>query len=175
MSGQPTHIEIGVPDTARAQRFYGELLGWSFDGTEKGAMVETGGIPAGLHRDERGPELLVFYSVDDIDEAARRIVELGGEVDEAGEEGSPAAGSTRAATTRASPSASTSHRLNKPPPPPLRHKPPSPQLRFRGWRQRAISAPLAENQIVMLANRCFRRHCSLAFGASGEVACRLLG
>ena len=87
MSGQPTHIEIGVPDTARAQRFYGELLGWSFDGTEKGAMVETGGISAGLHRDERGPELLVFYSVDDIDEAARRIVELGGEVDEAGEEG----------------------------------------------------------------------------------------
>lgn len=49
MSGQPSHIEIGVPDTARAQKFYGGL--------------------------------------DDIDEAARRIVELGGEVDEAGEEG----------------------------------------------------------------------------------------
>ena len=40
----------------------------------------------GLHRDERGPELLVFYSVADLDAAAKRIVELGGEVDEAGGE-----------------------------------------------------------------------------------------
>jgi uncharacterized protein len=86
MSGEPTHIEIGVPDTERAQRFYGELLGWEFDETDKGARVRTGGIPAGLHRDERGPELLVFYSVPDLDRAVRRIVELGGAVDEAGGE-----------------------------------------------------------------------------------------
>jgi predicted enzyme related to lactoylglutathione lyase len=86
MTGQPSHIEIGVPDTDRAQRFYGAFLGWKFESTPNGARVDTGGIPAGLHRDERGPELIVFYSVDDLDEAARRIVELGGEVDEAGEE-----------------------------------------------------------------------------------------
>jgi predicted enzyme related to lactoylglutathione lyase len=86
MNGQPTHIEIGVPDTERAQKFYGELFGWEFDATANGARVSTGGIPAGLHRDERGPELLVFYSVPDLDRAARRIVELGGEVDDAGDE-----------------------------------------------------------------------------------------
>ena len=34
-------------------------------------------------------------------------------------------------------------------------KTPPPPLRVRGWRHRGISAPLAENQIVMLANRCF--------------------
>jgi len=86
MSGEPTHIEIGVADTDRAQRFYGELFGWDFEGTGKGARIGTGGIPMGLHRDERGPELLVFYSVADLDAAAKRIVELGGEVDEAGGE-----------------------------------------------------------------------------------------
>ena len=63
-----------------------ELLGWEFEGTGKGARIRTGGIPMGLHRDERGPELLVFYSVEDLDAAAKRIVELGGEVDEAGGE-----------------------------------------------------------------------------------------
>ena len=87
MSGEPSHIEIGVADTEKAQRFYGELFGWSYDATPNGALVHTGGIPAGLHRDERGPEVIAFFAVDDIDEAARRIVELGGEVDEAGEEG----------------------------------------------------------------------------------------
>jgi predicted enzyme related to lactoylglutathione lyase len=84
MSGQPVHIEIGAPDIDRAQRFYGDLLGWEFKGTGKGARIDTGGLPMGLHPDERGPELLVFYSVPDIEAAARRIVELGGEVDESG-------------------------------------------------------------------------------------------
>jgi len=86
MSGEPAHIEIGVPDTDRAQRFYGELFGWEFEGTDKGARIRTGGIPMGLHPDERGPELLVFYSVADLDAAAKRIVELGGEIGEAGGE-----------------------------------------------------------------------------------------
>ena len=86
MTGRPTHIEIGVPDTDRAQRFYGELFGWAYEGTGKGARVSTGGLPVGLHLDERGPETLVFYSVPDLDAAARRIVELGGEIDEGGGE-----------------------------------------------------------------------------------------
>jgi len=87
MSGQPSHVELGVPDTDRAQRFYGELFGWEFNATPNGASASTAGLPAGIHRDERGPEVIVFFAVDDIDAAARRIVELGGEVDEAGEDG----------------------------------------------------------------------------------------
>jgi predicted enzyme related to lactoylglutathione lyase len=31
--------------------------------------------------------VIVFFAVEDIDAAARRVVELGGEVDEAGEDG----------------------------------------------------------------------------------------
>jgi hypothetical protein len=87
MSGEPSHIEIGVPDTDRAQAFYGKLLDWKFDTTENGARVETGGLPAGLHRYDGPSSIQVFYSVQDLDQAAKRVVELGGEVDEAGEEG----------------------------------------------------------------------------------------
>src|SRR5215203_1664209 len=86
MSGQPSHFEIGVPDTERARRFYGAVFGWEFDATEKGARVETGGIPGGLHGSTAGSGIQIFYLVDDLDEAARRVKELGGEVDDAGEE-----------------------------------------------------------------------------------------
>lgn len=86
MSGEPSHFEIGVPDTDRAQRFYGELLGWGFEETQKGARVSTGGIPGGLHR-FGGTGIQIFYSVTDLDRAKERVLELGGEVDEVGEEG----------------------------------------------------------------------------------------
>lgn len=86
MSGDPSHVELGVPDVEKAQRFWGELLGWKFDPTPNGAMIETGGIPAGLHVDEQGPEVLTFFAVDDLEAAAARVVELGGEVDEGGGE-----------------------------------------------------------------------------------------
>ena len=87
MSGQPSRIEIGVPDTDRALASSTvSCSAGSSRAPRRAPGSRLGGIPAGLHRDERGPELLVFYSVGDIDEAARRIVELGGEVDEAGGE-----------------------------------------------------------------------------------------
>ena len=33
MTGEPAHFELGVPDAARAKRFFGALLGWSFEAT----------------------------------------------------------------------------------------------------------------------------------------------
>ena len=86
MSGEPSHVELGVPEVEKAQRFWGELMDWKFDSTPNGAKIDTGGIPAGLHVDPHGPEVLAFFAVDDIEAAAKRIVELGGEVDEAGED-----------------------------------------------------------------------------------------
>ncbi len=87
MSGEPSHVEIGVPDAERAQRFYGAFLGWKFEPTPNGAKVETGGLPAGIHRYDGPVSVQVFYSVPDLEEATARIKELGGEVDEMGEEG----------------------------------------------------------------------------------------
>ncbi|HTB49619.1 MAG TPA: VOC family protein [Solirubrobacteraceae bacterium] len=85
MFGKPSHFEIGVPDLARAQKFYGRLLGWSFEETGGGARIATPGTVGGLHEDE--PWIQIFYSVPDIDEAIRLVVELGGEVDEGASDG----------------------------------------------------------------------------------------
>ncbi|MGO9957717.1 MAG: VOC family protein [Solirubrobacteraceae bacterium] len=81
MSGEPSHIELGVPDVERAKRFYGELLGWSFEDTGMGARIHTGGAPGGVHDDD-APNITVFFTVGDLDAAAQRVVELGGHVGE---------------------------------------------------------------------------------------------
>jgi uncharacterized protein len=86
MPGKPSHFELGVPDTDRAQEFFGELLGWSFERTGKGARIATSGIPGGLHPEDRA-SIQVFFTVEDLDEAARRVVELGGQVGPGSEEG----------------------------------------------------------------------------------------
>jgi uncharacterized protein len=86
MSGEPSHFELGVPDVERAKRFYGELLGWSFEDTGMGARIATGGAPGGIHAEDE-PGITVFFAVDALEAAAERIVELGGEVDEGMGEG----------------------------------------------------------------------------------------
>jgi uncharacterized protein len=88
MTGEPSHFEIGVPDTDRAQRFYGELFGWAFDSTEHGAHIQTsGGLNGGMHREEGQSSFQIFYAVPDLDEAVKRVIALGGEVDQGGEDG----------------------------------------------------------------------------------------
>ena len=86
MAGQPAHYEIGVPDVERARAFYGSLLDWDFDSTEHGAQIETDPVAGGIHPDNN-PGIQLFFSVPDIDEAKRRIIELGGEVDAGSSEG----------------------------------------------------------------------------------------
>jgi uncharacterized protein len=86
MTGEPSHFEIGVPDTDRARKFYGDLLGWTFEVTDHGAHVGTQGTPGGIHVEEDAG-IQIFFRVPNLDEAARRIVELGGEVDEGSSDG----------------------------------------------------------------------------------------
>lgn len=86
MTGAPSHIEIGAPDVGRAREFFGKLLGWTFDTTDHGAHVGTGGIPGGIHADDT-PGIQLFFSVADLDDAAKRVVELGGEVNPGRSEG----------------------------------------------------------------------------------------
>lgn len=88
MAGELSHFEIGVQDTDRAQKFYGELFGWTFEQTNNGARIKAAGVPGGMHREERGGTLQVFYVVPDLEKAAEKVVALGGTVDEGGEESS---------------------------------------------------------------------------------------
>lgn len=79
MTGKPSHFELGLSDAARARRFYGELLGWSFETTEgEDAWIDTGGVRGGLHGEDE-PNIVVYFEVADIEAAVRRVRELGGE------------------------------------------------------------------------------------------------
>lgn len=87
MAGEPSHFEIGTPDVERARKFYAELLGWEFEPTDHGAQIGTQGLPGGIHP-ETGPSVQIFFSVPNIEKAAKRVLELGGEVDEGSSESS---------------------------------------------------------------------------------------
>jgi predicted enzyme related to lactoylglutathione lyase len=85
MAGEPGHFELGVPDAGRAKRFYGALLGWSFETTHgENAWIETGGVRGGLHDGDDASSIVLYLTVPDIETAVRRVRELGGEADEAG-------------------------------------------------------------------------------------------
>lgn len=86
MSGELTHVEIGVRDPQQAQQFFGQLLGWTFEETAKGAHIGGAGVAGAFHRDEE-PWVQVFFSVPDLEAAVKRVVELGGEVAEGSSEG----------------------------------------------------------------------------------------
>lgn len=80
MTGQPTYIELGVPDADRARTFYGELLGWQPSGNAGPGNIETTSLNVGLHSDDPSSELLVFLAVDDLDASLDQLTRLGGTV-----------------------------------------------------------------------------------------------
>jgi uncharacterized protein len=85
MVGEPSHFELGVPDAVRAKAFYGELLGWSFMATHgENAWIETKGVRGGLHEGDDAANIVVYFSVPDIEAAVARVRELGGQADEPG-------------------------------------------------------------------------------------------
>ncbi len=82
MAGELSFFEIGVGDTEQARRFYGALLGWSFSDEGEGASVDAGGaVPGGMHGGDAGASPYVFFRVDDLDAAMKRVEELGGEAE----------------------------------------------------------------------------------------------
>jgi predicted enzyme related to lactoylglutathione lyase len=80
MAGEPAFVELGVADTERARTFYGQLFGWTFSPGPSGAgyMIQTSGIPAGLHGGDEGASPYVFFRVDDLDAATAAVRDLGG-------------------------------------------------------------------------------------------------
>ena len=50
-------------------------------------MIDTGGIPGGLHGGDPGAAPYLFFRVDDIDAALARVRELGGTVEDMDVEG----------------------------------------------------------------------------------------
>jgi predicted enzyme related to lactoylglutathione lyase len=72
-------------DAARAKAFFGELLGWSFTPTVgENSWIETPGVGGGLHDGDDASNIVLYFSVSDIEDAVRRVRELGGAADEPG-------------------------------------------------------------------------------------------
>ena len=87
MAAPIVHFEIGVQDVAKAQRFYGPLLGWEFSAYGPAAMVSNVGPMAGTmgiggHINALGHPphnyCVVYAQVEDLAATIARAQELGG-------------------------------------------------------------------------------------------------
>lgn len=89
MPGQIVQIEIPADDTAQTREFYGSLFGWEFQPFPGPfeyhiARIDDGSAAAitNMQPGKRGTR--AYYDVQDINAAAARVRELGGEADEPG-------------------------------------------------------------------------------------------
>lgn len=83
MAGEVVHIEIPADDTAAAREFWGGLFGWEFTsapGPSEYHMArlaeQQGGAITNMEPGKRGTR--VYFAVDDINQGAARVGELGG-------------------------------------------------------------------------------------------------
>jgi hypothetical protein len=74
-------FEIPAGETDRAQKFYGDLLGWTFEpfGPDYQVAGDAGGA---VHSANGRSAILVYFGVDDIDAAAAKVNDLGGTADD---------------------------------------------------------------------------------------------
>lgn len=83
MTGEPSFFSLGVQDADRGRAFYGALFGWQMrPGPSGGFAVTTAGVPGGIHGSDPGASPYLFFSVQDIQAAIKRVRELGGTVDD---------------------------------------------------------------------------------------------
>jgi hypothetical protein len=87
MAGEVSFFSVGVGDVPRARAFYGGLLGWSFEEVSGGLVISGAGVPGGIHGGDAGAHPYLFFRVDDLDAALRRVAALGGEREPVGDEG----------------------------------------------------------------------------------------
>lgn len=80
MVGQPSYIELGVPDADAARAFYGALLGWTATGAAGPGQVDTTTLDIGIHDKDEAGLFEVFFAVGDLDAALGQVTALGGQV-----------------------------------------------------------------------------------------------
>ena len=80
-AGDVVYFTLAVADADRAQRFYGELLGWSFSpgNAPGGSNIEGATPPGGMMEGAEAGAAELYFMVDDLDAGMARVLELGGE------------------------------------------------------------------------------------------------
>lgn len=88
MDGEISYIEVGSGDAAATARFLTALFGWPLTpiGDAGDAWFQTPTMRAGLHGNDPHHGIVPYFRVADIAAAAIRVRELGGEVEDPGEE-----------------------------------------------------------------------------------------
>lgn len=81
-----TFLEIGTGDAGVTRAFMANLFGWPFHPTKEGGPGWFDAPPAmiGLHGDDPDRGITVYFRVDDIEAAAARVTELGGQAETPG-------------------------------------------------------------------------------------------
>ena len=76
--GQVTFLELGSRDAPATRAFFGALFGWP---SHDDAWMQTPSFRAGTHGDSEAPQIYVYFHVADLEAAAARVREAGGEAD----------------------------------------------------------------------------------------------
>jgi len=89
MTGKIVHFEVPAKDTARAKKFYSSLFGYKIKDAQMPGMeywlIDTGSSDLGggiMPTQDEKSQLVVYFDVDDVDAAAKKVRELGGTADE---------------------------------------------------------------------------------------------
>jgi uncharacterized protein len=85
MAGQMVHVEVPAQDTGGAREFWGSLFGWQFEaypGPNEYHMTRLSDSQGAAVSGEDRRGLRVYFDVDDINAAAGRVRELGGDAEE---------------------------------------------------------------------------------------------
>lgn len=80
--GDLYYFTLQVPDLARAQRFYGTVLGWQFRSPDNGHATNISAPPGGVREVEAPGGADLWFVVDDIHAAVEAVRAAGGSADE---------------------------------------------------------------------------------------------
>jgi predicted enzyme related to lactoylglutathione lyase len=80
--GDVGYLTLRVPDGDRAREFYGALLGWRTDAGHQPGSFHISSItpPSGIAGGTEDTSVRLYFRVDDIEAAAAKVRELGGQV-----------------------------------------------------------------------------------------------
>ena len=78
--GDIGYVSVWTPDADRAAAFYGHVLGWTYDPSTR--QVTNTEQPIGIFSVDARPTMFCCYAVDDLQAAARAIVDAGGQAGE---------------------------------------------------------------------------------------------
>jgi predicted enzyme related to lactoylglutathione lyase len=100
VTGEVGYLTINVADTARGEVFYGGVLGWQFNPPRPNAYrhVTNTDLALGVAQGDAGQpgRVVLYFRVEDINAAAARVRELGGQAEDVAE--SASGGNTLATT-----------------------------------------------------------------------------